>query len=114
MLTARVVTTIGLAVLAVGCCHSVREPSIQVSETAPVSLDCPGPELPEAKVREIGAATVRARNPGLRASANSNARVARDGCNYVYLEVFDPKIVGAFVTVVIAPDGRVLDVIPGL
>jgi len=108
------IAIIGLATLVGACCrYSASETHLR--EKAPnTKSECPQPELPEATIRSIGFAAVRNKDPKLPPTPPSNIRVTRYECNYLYTEVFAPSTIGGDVTVVISPDGRVLDVLPGL
>jgi hypothetical protein len=74
---------------------------------------CPESTLVDSRVREIGYSAVRSKFKDV-PKEPIEVRVARYGCNYAYMEVYDSKTIGDFVTVLISPDGRVLAVAPGL
>jgi hypothetical protein len=97
--------------------HNAREcrNALWAQEKAPSTKpECPEPELPEATIRSIGYVAVRDRDPKMPPTPPSNIRITRYECNYLYTEVFAPDTIGGYVTVVISPDGRVLDVLPSL
>jgi hypothetical protein len=97
------------------CCpkYSASE-NRQLEKPSDKKPECPQPELPEATIRRIGFAAVREKDPNLPPTPPSNVRVTRYECNYLYTEVFAPGTIGGDVTVVISPEGRVLDMLPSL
>ena len=86
---------------------------VTLNRKAPAS-ECPMPPISDARIRQIGYAAAREYEPALPKEPPADVRVGRSGCNYFYTEVYDEKEVGSFLTVLIAPDGRVLGVAPGL
>ena len=109
------IAIVGMASLVGACCSTDSTSDVRPREKAPdTKSECPGPELPEATVRSIGFAVVRNEDPNLPPTPPNNIRVTRYECNYLYTEVFSPETVGGYITVVISPDGRVLDVLPSL
>jgi hypothetical protein len=109
-----VVSIIGLAAFVGGCGPRYASRESRAGDKAPETKpECPGPELPEATIKSIGFTTLRNRDPKLPPNP-SNIRITRYECNYLYTEVFAPDRIGGYVTVVISPDGQVLDVLPGL
>lgn len=74
---------------------------------------CPEPALTEARVREIGYAAARSHFKDL-PNVPAEVRLKQSGCKFAYMEIYDESIIGAFVTVLISSDGRVLAVAPGL
>ena len=110
-----VVSIIGLAAFMDGCGPRYASRESHAGDKAPETKpECPGPELPEDTIRSIGFTALRNRDPRLPTTNPSNIRINRYECNYLYTEVFAPDKVGGYITVVISPDGRVLDVLPGL
>lgn len=109
------ITIVGLTLVG-ACCPTYSAHEIREKEKAPPNTksECPESELSEATIRSIGYVAVRERESKLPPTPPSNIRITRYECNYLYTEVFAPDKIGGYVTVVISPDGRVLDVLPGL
>lgn len=74
--------------------------------------ECSKSTLTDAQVREIGAAAIRSHFKDI--PKPIEVRVARSGCNHAYMEIYDDRVIGDFVTVLISPDGKILGVAPGL
>ncbi len=117
----RHVARTGCAIAVVGltltgaCCPKNLARETRPGEKAPdTKSECPEPELPEATIRTIGYVAVREKDPELPPTPLENILITRYECNYLYTEVFAPDTIGGDVTVVISPDGRVLDVLPSM
>lgn len=108
------ITVTGLTIMGACCPKYLTHKARPEKKASDAKLECPGPELPEATIRSIGFAAVREKDPELPPTPLDNILITRYKCNYLYTEVFAPDTIGGDVTVVISPDGRVLDVLPSM
>ena len=99
---------IKLQVLAVTCLLA-----FSCTGAAPSKSSCKKPMLSRHEVITIIEEEVHRQGGELKAGRQSRIEISRDGCGYLYREIFLPERPGDFLIARLNEDGKVLDLFAG-